>query len=135
MIDTTTDKYSLESVKEFAHTIDGIYVDYTSEKFAVIVPLQKSKRIQRVFGLLNKKKNKLEFNSIVCPKDKANFEQLTAAQTEFTYSKFTIDGDNVMISASLNLDTLHDDSMREAIMEVAKNADNWEKNLTGLDVY
>jgi hypothetical protein len=126
---------TLNYVKEFVKSIDGIFVDYTSDKFAVIIPLQASKRIQRVFGIITRKKDKIEFNSIVCTKDKADFEHLSEEQKEFTYSKFIKEGDNVMISASINMETANYYLIQDIIMEVAKNADNWEKKLTGMDIY
>jgi hypothetical protein len=126
---------TLNYVKEFVKSIDGIFVDYTSDKFAVIIPLQASKRIQRVFGIITRKKDKLEFNSIVCTKDKADFERLSEEQKEFTYSKFIKEGDNVMISASINMETANYYLIQDVIMEVAKNADDWEKKLTGMDIY
>jgi hypothetical protein len=130
-----TKNQTLNFVTEFVKSIDGIFVDYTQEKFAVIVPLHENKRIQRVFGKITIRKDKLQFFSIVCTKNQVDFEQLTEAQKDFTYSKFIMDGDNVMISASMNIESANYYLIQDIIMEVAKNADDWEKKLTGMDIY
>ncbi len=127
--------YAINHVQEYIKAIDGIFVEYTSDKFAVIIPLQSSKRIQRVFGTFKYNKDIIEFSSVVCTKEKVDFEKLSEAQSDLTYSKFIKDGDNVIISASVSIENSNYFLIQDVIMEVAQNADSWEKRLTGMDLY
>lgn len=122
-------------VKGFIQSIEGVFVDYDESRFAVIVPLVQSKRIQRVFGVLDHQKHKLEFKSIVCKKEDAKFEQLLETQKSFVYSKFLMDDDNVMISASISFENVNQELIKSIILEVAESADKWELELTGKDIY
>ncbi|MGK7393019.1 MAG: hypothetical protein ACNS62_00545 [Candidatus Cyclobacteriaceae bacterium M3_2C_046] len=124
-----------EYIKEFARQIEGIFVDYNDYKFAVIVPLIDSKRIQRVFGIIDEKFHRIEFRSMVCKKEQADFSELMEQQKEFIYSKFLKEEENVMISASLEIENAEFDLLRKVIMEVAEYADVWEKKFTGQDIY
>lgn len=127
--------YAINHVQEYIKAIDGIFVEYTSDKFAVIIPLQSSKRIQRVFGTIKHQKDIIEFSSMVSTKDKVDFEKLSEAQRDLTYSKFIKEGDNVIISASVSIENSNYFLIQDVIMEVALNADSWEKKLTGMVLY
>ena len=127
--------FALTQVKEFAHRIEGVFVDYDENRFAVIVPLIENKRIQRVFGVVDRINQKVIFKSIVCRKDQADFELLMDNQRNFTYSKFIKEGDDVLISSSISLENATYDILKSIILEVAANADIWENKFTGKDVY
>ena len=126
---------TLSCIKDIAHHIEGVYVDYDDNRFAVIVPLQKSKRIQKVFGLFDDHHEKVEFRSIVCDKEQADFVSLLNNQKSFNYAKFMIEDDKVLVSASVLVDYATPDILEKLIMEVAENADIWEKKFTEQDIY
>lgn len=126
---------ALEMVREFAHSVDGIFVDYTADRFAVVVPLTESDRIQKVFGIINEKKERIEFYSMVCQKVKVDFEKLSMAQRNFTYARFIKEDDSLLLFASVSLDSVSYPILEEVIMEVAKNADLWERKFTIADPY
>lgn len=126
---------TLSCIKDIANNVEGVYVDYDDNRFALIIPLQDNKRIQKVFGVFDENFEKVEFHSIVCDKEQADLVLLLNNQKSFNYSKFIIDADKVMISASVMVDYATPDILEEVMMEVATNADIWEKRFTAQDIY
>lgn len=124
-------QYTLESIRDFIESIDGIFVDYTADKFAVIVPLQESQKIQKVFGVINEEKERVEFYAMISQNAKVDFEKLSELQRNFTYSRFIKEEGSILIFASISLENVSYSILAEVVMEVAKNADVWEKRLKG----
>lgn len=124
-------QYTLESIRDFIESIDGIFVDYTADKFAVIVPLQESQKIQKVFGVINEEKERVEFYAMISQNAKVDFEELSELQRNFTYSRFIKEEGSILLFASISLENVSYSILAEVVMEVAKNADLWEKRLKG----
>lgn len=122
-------QYALDSIRGFVESIDGIYVNYTADKFAAIIPLPESQKIQKVFGAINEDKERVEFYAMVCQKLRVDFEKLSEVQRSFTYSRFIKEEGSILLFASISLESVSYSILSEVVMEVAENAAEWEKKL------
>lgn len=126
-------------MKKYADEIDGQYSGYDSTHVIIIVPLSGG-RYQSVVGtitdnsLYNRKV--IAFTSKVCAYDgNLPLKDLLEETSHFYYSRFVIRDNFLQLEAVGNLDGTSEDSMKNMIQEVANLADQYEMNLTGVDVH
>ena len=126
-------------MESYAREITGQYSEYNSTVSIVIFPLPDD-RFQTVYGekkLLDKYGRELiEFSSKVCEFDEdIDLKLLLVENTNFCHAKFSIVNGFIQVEASLFIDSATEDTVKEAISEVANLADEYEFKLTGADVY
>jgi len=125
--------------KNFAKEIDGQYQEYDENQAVVIVPLADG-RFQAITGHLTVHsttemdmvtiKSKISEISTDIP-----YEDLLKANSEYPYARFVIEGEHLKVEASAFLEHLSEDQIKEMMLEVAKLADDWEKEITGKDIH
>ncbi len=128
-----------EFIQNFAEEIGGQYSEYDESKSVLIIPIDDF-RFQTVVGeirlLKHYDKTAIEFSSKVCPAtEDIDLELLLRENTKFCHAKFSIVDGFVRVEASIFIETVSEELLKEIIMEVAKMADEWEYKLTGMDVY
>jgi len=126
-------------MESYAHEIGGQYSEYNNTVSIVIFPLP-DERFQTVYGekkhLDKYGRELIEFSSKVCEFDEGlDLKSLLAENTNFCYAKFSIVKGFIQVEASLFIDSATEDTVKEALSEVANLADEYEYKLTGADVY
>lgn len=126
-------------MQKFADEIGGDYSQYDATRSVIIVKLP-DERFQTVLGKVVKheKYNRevIEFTSKVCSIDeKIDFASLLRHSEEFIHSKFIVAPDNYLkVAAAAYTDSVTEEILKEMILEAANVADEWENEITGLDV-
>ena len=126
-------------MEKYAHEIGGQYSEYNNTISIVIFPLPDD-RFQTVYGekkLLEKYGRELiEFSSKVCEYNSdIDLKSLLTENTNFCHAKFSIVNDFIQVEASLFIDSATEQTVKEAMSEVANLADEYEFKLTGADVH
>lgn len=126
-------------MENYAQQIDGQYSEYNDNVNIIIVPLF-DERFQTVFGQVKKydryDKEVIAFSSKVCEfESDIDLKALLSQNTHFCYSKFSIVDDYIQVEATFFTESLNEETLKEAIQEVANLADEYEFKLTGADVY
>lgn len=126
-------------METYAREIDGQYSEYNDNINIIIVPLL-DERFQTVFGEVKKynryNKDVIAFSSKVCEfEDKIDLKALLSENAHFCHSKFSIVDEYVQVEATFFTDNISEETLKEAIQEVANLADEYEFKLTGADVY
>ena len=126
-------------MESYSREIGGQYSEYNNTISIVIFPLP-DERFQTVFG--EKKyiekygRELIEFSSKVCKhSSNVDLEGLMRENTNFCHAKFSIVNDFIQVEASLFIDSATEDTVKEAMSEVANLADEYEFKLTGADVH
>ncbi|HMQ00795.1 MAG TPA: hypothetical protein PKC24_13525 [Cyclobacteriaceae bacterium] len=127
-----------EVMHRYANEIGGTYSDYDSTKSIIIVPL-KDDRFQTVLGhvkfLSHHNKKIIELRSKVCEFDNSiDMKELLEMNTELVHAKFAISDGTLQVEASVNIENISEQQIKEIIQEVAITADEYEFKLTGQDV-
>ncbi len=126
-------------MEKYAQEIGGQYSEYNNTVSIVIFPLP-DERFQTVFG---EKKNMekygrelIEFSSKVCAFDSnVDLKLLLSENTNFCHAKFSLVDGFIQVEASLFIDSATEETVKEAMSEVANLADEYEYKLTGVDVH
>ena len=126
-------------MEKYAHEIGGQYSEYNNTVSIVIFPLPDD-RFQTVYGekkFIEKYGRELiEFSSKVCEYNSdIDLKLLLIQNTNFCHAKFSIVNDFIQVEASLFIDSATEETVKEAMSEVALLADEYEHKLTGADVY
>ncbi len=129
----------MESLSE---EIGGRFTEYDSSNSIIIVPLGDN-RYQTVLGSVSFSEELMsdiiKFSSKICAyHDGINLKVLLSESKELFYSRFAVIDGFVKVEAATYLDEIQSKNkalLKSMIMEIAQKADNWEKKLTGLDVY
>jgi quinolinate synthase len=126
-------------MQKFAEEIGGDYSQYDATRSVIIVKLP-DERFQTVLGkvVVHEKYNRevIEFTSKVCSVDEQiDYASLLRQSEEFIHSKFIVAPDNYLkVAAAAYTDNVTEDVLKEMILEAANVADEWENEITGLDV-
>lgn len=128
-----------EFMRRFAEEIDGKFSEYDDKKSVVIVPLERH-RFQTVTGVMKYSerygRHGVEFSSKVCPYEPdLDLRQFMEANNRFCHIKFVIVDGYVKVDASAFIEDMEEASLKEAIVEVARTADEWEYKITGKDEF
>ena len=126
-------------MESYAREITGQYSEYNNTVSIVIFPLP-DERFQTVYGekkhLDKYGRELIEFSSKVCEFDEdIDLKSLLEENTNFCHAKFSIVNGFIQVEASLFIDSATEDTVKEALSEVANLADEYEFKLTGADVY
>ena len=126
-------------MEKYAQNIDGQYSEYNDNINIIIVPLLDD-RFQTVFGEIKKyeryDRNVIVISSKVCEyEDEINLKELLSQHAKFCHGKFSIVDHYLQVEATFFIDNVTEETLQEAIQEVANLADEYEFKLTGADVY
>lgn len=126
-------------MESYAQEIQGQYSEYNDTVNIIIVPLV-DERFQTVFGQVTKHewydKEVIELSSKVCEyEDSINLKELMEENTNFCHGKFSIVDDYIQVEATFFVENVNEETLKEAIQEVANLADEYEFKLTGADVH
>ena len=126
-------------MENYSHEIGGQYSEYSNTISIVIFPLPDD-RFQTVYGekkYMNKYGRELiEFRSKVCElNSELDLKQLLSENTNFCHAKFSIVNNMIQVEASLFIDSATEETVKEAMSEVANLADEYEHKLTGVDIH
>jgi hypothetical protein len=126
-------------MESYAHEIGGQYSEYNNTVSIVIFPLADS-RFQTVYGetkhMEKYGRELIEFSSKVCALDAdVDLKLLLHQNTNFCHAKFSIVNNFIQVEASLFIDSATEETVKEAMSEVANLADEYEFILTGADVH
>jgi hypothetical protein len=126
-------------MENYAREIGGQYSEYNNTVSIVIFPLPDA-RFQTVYGekkhLSKYGRELIEFSSKVCEyNSQVDLKLLLSENTNFCHAKFSIVNDFVQVEASLFIESATENTVKEAISEVANLADEYEFKLTGADVH
>ena len=126
-------------MKKYSDEIGGQYTDYNDSLSVIIVPLSGG-RFQTVIGAI--KDNELynrkmvTFTSKVSPAQSAiDLKMLLEQSAFFNYGRFVIKDGYVQVEATVAMDNVTEDTVKEMLQEVANLADQYELKLTGADVH
>jgi hypothetical protein len=122
--------------------IGGRFTEYDPSNAVIIVPLGTG-RYQTILACIYFSEELMsevvEFSSKVCNfHDGINLKMLLAENKHFHYSKFSVVDGFIKIEATTYLDELsgrNNELLKNMVLEIAQKADEWERKLTGLDVY
>lgn len=125
--------------KNFAKEINGQYQEYDENQAVVIVPLEEG-RFQAITGHLTvHSMTEMDMVTIKSKISEVNgdipYEDLLRANSEYPYARFVIEGEHLKVEAGAFLEHLSEDQIKEMMLEVAKLADDWEKEITGKDIH
>ena len=126
-------------MENFAKELKGEFSQYDRSKSVIIIPLQEN-RFQTVVGLLRLNeelgREGIAFSTKVCQlRPGMNLEQLLRANANFYHARFVLVEEAIKVEASVYLDNVTEPLLKEIILEVARVADEWERNLTGVDIH
>ncbi len=126
-------------MKTYAQEIGGEFSEYDSDKSIVIMPLP-DERFQTVLGhkkhIDRYEKLVIEFSSKVCAfDDTIDLKMLLQENTNFCHAKFVLVDDYIKVEASCFVESATEEVLKEILQEVANLADNFEFELTGVDVH
>lgn len=126
-------------MENFAREINGQFSQYDNSKSLIIIPLQDD-RFQTIVGLLRLNETQdregIAFSSKVCQlRPDIQLDELLRANAKFGYARFVLVEDAIKVEAAVYLDTVTEGLLKEVILEVARVADEWERKLTGVDIY
>lgn len=126
-------------MESYAREIGGQYSEYNNTVSILIFPLE-DERFQTVYGekkyLKKYSKELIEFSSKVCEfNSDIDLKLLLSQNTNFCHAKFSIVNNFIQVEASLFIDSATEETVKEAMSEVANLADEYEFKLTGVDIH
>jgi hypothetical protein len=132
-------KEILHFLKEETKKLEGTFVGYNEASVMLTIPVDES-RYQNVKGYLeeSEKGMKISFMSKVCKYSdyqNINYPYLLQKNFEFVYSKIIVYNDFIQLYASEIYDHATLEHVKEMFLEVAKEADNLEDEITGEDLH
>jgi len=129
-------------MEQLSTDIGGRFTEYDPANSVIIVPLGNG-RYQTILGCIYYSEELMsevvEFSSKVCGyHDGINLKMLLTENKHFLYGKFAVVDGFIKIEATTYLDELgsrNNELLKNIVLEIARKADEWERKLTGLDVY
>lgn len=126
-------------MENFAKEVNGEFSAYDKSKSVIIIPLPEN-RFQTIVGLLRlneiQEREIIAFSTVVCKlQPEINLEKLLRANAGFCHARFSISDETIKVEASVHLDNVTGEMLKEIILEVARIADEWELRLTGIDIH
>ena len=129
-------------MEQLSSDIGGRFTEYDPSNSVIIVPLGNG-RYQTILGCIYYSEELMsevvEFSSKVCNyHDGINLKMLLTENKHFLYAKFAVVDGFIKIEATTYLDELgsrNNELLKNIVLEIAQKADEWERKLTGLDVY
>lgn len=136
-------KKILSFLKEETKELEGTYIEYNETSIMLTVPSDET-RFQNVKGYVNKiiredkDRVKLSFMSKVCKVNdypEIDYKALLEEHYKFEYSKIVIHNGYLQLFASETYDEATLRHVRRMFLEVAREADRLELELTGEDIH
>lgn len=129
-------------MEQLSTDIGGRFTEYNPSNSVIIVPLEND-RYQTILGCIYYSEELMsrvvEFSSKVCNyHDGISLKMLLTENKELLYSKFSVVDGFIKIEATTYLEELeskNNELLKSMILEIARKADEWERKLTGLDIY
>jgi hypothetical protein len=123
---------------QFAIDYDANYTEY-DENTSIFTLRLEGARYQMVLArvLVHEKYSKpvVHISSKVCSiQQNIDYKALLTHISEYVYTRFIIDGEDLKTEASFFLDNVTEKMIERMILEVAETADEWEKKITGKDI-